>query len=216
MRHYPLATFLAPRTEFAIEIKPHVDGHPFGNSRWTRPKGYLSGVVNTYEDSDVVLTLSALGTADAMPVRIETVNNGTVERRVVIRFDAVSIGSGVLPMENKGWADPGIWDSDVLLAGWKDIADRITLIGIGAEKYSERDDGRPHGLWNMVMCWTLRPGERKSAWAVRPYNKMEKDAGELRRHDWKACLGKCTSITFVDSTKIAVCNNKRIKRNRGF
>jgi hypothetical protein len=31
-----------------------------------------------------------------------------------------------------------------------------------------------------------------------------------------ACLGKCTGITFVDNTKISVCNNKRIKRNRVF
>ena len=29
------------------------------------------------------------------------------------------------------------------------------------------------------------------------------------------CFGKCTGITFVYSTKIAVCNNKRICRNRG-
>ena len=30
------------------------------------------------------------------------------------------------------------------------------------------------------------------------------------------CFGKCTGITFVDFTKIAVCSNKRIKRNKVF
>lgn len=30
------------------------------------------------------------------------------------------------------------------------------------------------------------------------------------------CLGQCTGISFVDSTPIRVCNNKRIKRNRVF
>lgn len=30
------------------------------------------------------------------------------------------------------------------------------------------------------------------------------------------CFGKCTGITFVDSTKISVCKDKRIKRNKVF
>jgi hypothetical protein len=30
------------------------------------------------------------------------------------------------------------------------------------------------------------------------------------------CCGECTGITYVDSTKIQVCHNKRIKRNRVF
>jgi len=30
------------------------------------------------------------------------------------------------------------------------------------------------------------------------------------------CLGECTGITFINSTKISVCHNKRIRRNKVF
>ncbi|EFA43475.1 hypothetical protein HMPREF0645_2071 [Hallella bergensis DSM 17361] len=30
------------------------------------------------------------------------------------------------------------------------------------------------------------------------------------------CLGRCTGISFIDSTPIPVCHNKRIRRNKVF
>jgi hypothetical protein len=30
------------------------------------------------------------------------------------------------------------------------------------------------------------------------------------------CLSQCNGISFIDSTKVAVCNNKRIRRNKVF
>jgi hypothetical protein len=180
----PLASFLAPRTRFGVNIKPYMDGRVFQKTHWIRPEDYLPGVINTYEDSNVTLTLSAFGAEEAMMIKIDMVNNGDSVRRIRINYDAPSITRESIPMENMGWADPDLWDTDILVAGWQDRADRICLLGIGAEQYSTTPDRRPPGLSSMVMCWTLKPGEKKSGWAIRPYNKVVKDAEELRRCDW--------------------------------
>ena len=88
--------------------------------------------------------------------------------------------------ENLAWLDPKQYAGDHLLAGWKARADRVLILGIGADGYSLQPNGSAPGAMSMVLAWNLKPGENREGWIVRPYHGYAADLPTLRKHDWAA------------------------------
>jgi len=80
---------------------------------------------------------------------------------------------------NPAFVDPTnpLSPRDVLLAGWKDRADRVIIAGLGAESFGGGDD-------TVYPAVTLHPGETKVIWLIRPYQAYRSMLPELRRRDW--------------------------------
>ena len=124
------------------------------------------------------MELQVLGAATAALVRVEVSNQDQRPHQLVLRCEEPDWG------ENRGWVDPSQWTSDVLLAGWRDRADRVLLLGLGADAYSLAADGRAAGAKTLVLVWNLKPAERRSGWLVRPYRANFADVTSLRKEDW--------------------------------
>jgi len=177
MANYPPLAFRTPKTLWDIKIKPEIDGKPFAKSRWNRFDAVLPGLENTYEDTFGSVQLKALSGMTAALVRIEIANTDINSHQYVIRCDC---NWGM----NPAWVDP-VWNlGDNLQAGWNDRADRVLILGLGADAYSLRDDHIPPGAQNMILVWNLKPGEKSQGWIVRPYSGYEADLATLRKNDW--------------------------------
>ena len=177
---YPLAAFLTPATTWGIRIKPQVDGHGMASSRWTRSGGFLPVLDNVYDDPRATVRLEACGAMTAALVRVEVINNEQRPHQVVVSCESPGWG------ENRGWVDPASWTSDILLTGYRERADRIQILGLGADSYSLAADGRAAGPRTLVLVWNLKPGEKRTGWIVRPYRAYLADAAGLRKEDWTA------------------------------
>jgi hypothetical protein len=204
LTHYPLAAFKTPPTAWDIRITPQVDGHGWARSRWTRLEGCLPALENTYEDAPGSVRLEAVGGLTAALVRIELVNRDTQPHRFTLRCDSANWG------ENPAWVDPGQWPGDNLVAGWNERADRLLLLGVGAEAYSLALDGKAAGPKTLLLVWNLKPGQRRSGWLVRPYRGYAADLPALRaqdwvgemdraRREWQTLLARAAAVTIPDS-----------------
>ncbi len=71
--------------------------------------------------------------------------------------------------------------TDYLLAGWNAPADKIIVLGIGADRFPVD----PVVTTQMNMEWELKPGETKTAWLIRPYNSFARDAALLKSVNWE-------------------------------
>lgn len=175
---YPIGSFKTPPTAWNVTLTPQIDGEPFPQSSWTRLEGSLPSVANRYEDPRGEATLTALGGITAALVRVDFENADTEPHRFVLRCEAGSWA------ENRAWCDPDRWPGDSLVCGWNERADRLMLLGVGAQTYSMREDRRSEGPKTLTMVWDLAPGERAEGWLVRPYRAVLDDMPALQEHPW--------------------------------
>lgn len=180
LRGYPPAAFRTPPTLWSINVVPTVEGHPFAGSAWTRSEGWLPSVINTYTDPSGTLSIEAVGAADSLVARVEIHNSGDKPAHFRIRLDSGAWG------ENPAWMQPERFGADHLLAGWNERADRILVLGIGADSYTDRADGLSPGAKTVQMDWQLAPGATRTGWIIRPYASFADEVEHLRRRDWSA------------------------------
>ena len=180
MPNYPVLAFKTPGTAWDVRITPQVDGRSFAGSRWTRLDGVLPAVDNVYEDALGSIQLAVCGGMTAAVVRVVIANSDSKPHQYVLRCDSGSWG------ENPAWLDWTQYVGDNLVAGWNERADRVLVLGLGADAYSLQPDGRAPGPKNIVLVWNLKAGERRTGWIVRPYHGYVADLPALRKHDWAA------------------------------
>ncbi len=178
MPNYPVLAFKTPPTAWSINVTPQIDGKPFARSRWTRLEAVLPALDNVYEDASGTIRLAVIGGMTAALVHVEIANRDAKPHQFVLRCDSGSWG------ENPAWLDPARYVGDNLVAGWNERADRVLILGIGADAYSLQADGSAPGPKNMVLVWNLKPGGQREGWIVRPYHGYVADLSALRKHDW--------------------------------
>jgi hypothetical protein len=178
MPNYPPLAFKTPPTAWSINLTPQIDGKPLAKSRWTRLESVLPGLENVYEDTLGSLRLEVMGGMTAAVTRVEMENRDAKPHQFVVRCDSGAWG------ENPAWLEPSQYVGDNLTAGWNERADRVLILGVGADAYSLQADGSAPGPKNMVLVWNLKPGEKRQGWIVRPYHGYVVDLPALRKHDW--------------------------------
>ena len=124
------------RRMWNIQITPQIDGKPFAKSRWTRLDGVLPALENVYEDAGGYDAVGGHRRHDggAGPHRDGQHRLAAAPVRPALRFGqpGARIPPGSIRRSTSG---------DNLVAGWNDRADRVLVLGIGADAYSLQPDG---------------------------------------------------------------------------
>jgi len=175
--NYPPLALRIPQTLWKIKITPQIDGKVFSDSHWTRLEEVLPGLENVYEDVFGSIRLEALSGMTAALIRVAIFNSDVKAHQYTVNCDC---NWGI----NPAWVEPEWNPGDNIQAGWNDRADRVLILGLGADSYSLRDDKMPPGAQNMVLVWNLKPGEKRQGWIIRPYFGYDADLPVLRKKDW--------------------------------
>jgi len=201
LRRFPLAAFMTPKTDWEVKVEPQLDGHAFPRSTWRRLDDFLPALDNEYCDADrtVTLRLQVIGSVSAAVTRVDLANTSAAEHRVALKCCVPGGWAGLLP----AWVDPA-WPRDNLQAGWKERADRVLVLLLGGEEYEVQN------MNTIFPVWRLKPGEKRTAWLIRPYRAYDADMPALRQKDWQAefdsardvwrkLLGRAARLTIPDA-----------------
>ncbi|HEY3342389.1 MAG TPA: hypothetical protein VGK81_10235, partial [Anaerolineae bacterium] len=169
----PIFAFLTPTTRWELSLTPTIDGQRFAHSTWTRVDGFLPALDNTYQDGRGSIKLEVVGGAPAAMVRVTLTNTGDKTHQFKLAVEKPGAWAGM----NPAWVDSAV-TGDLLMAGWLDRADRILVLGCGADTYPVI------GATAVCMEWDIPAGETRTAWVVRPYRAYSEDADGLRSRDW--------------------------------
>ena len=162
MKHFAPLSFRTPPTLWSVQVTPQLDGKPLAKSRWSRLDGVLPALENVYEAPAGSVRLEAIGGQTAALVRVVVANTDAKEHQFVVRCDSGSWG------ENAAWLDPKQHVGDNVQAGWNERADRVLVLGLGADGYSLAPDGKAPGPANMVLVWNLKPASGERAGSCGP------------------------------------------------
>ena len=161
MPNYPPLAFRTPPTLWSVQITPQIDGKPLARSRWKRLDALFPSLENVYEDAAGSVRLEAITGVTAALVRVHVANSDSKPHQFVLRCDSGNWG------ENPAWVDCTQYVGDNLTAGWNARADRVLILGLGADACSLQADGLPPGPRNMILVWNVKPGEKRQGWIVR-------------------------------------------------
>lgn len=173
--YYSFNSFMTPPTKWKVNIEPRINGHPFAQSQWRRAHEYLPVLKNRYDDAGGDLTLEIAGADTAAIAKITLANTSAQNETMTLHCEVPGNWIGY----NPAWVDHQA-AADHLLAGWQAPADRVVILGIGADKYLAS------GATVLDMQWKLKSGETRVAWLVRPYQNDEADVPALRVKDWNS------------------------------
>jgi len=181
LRHTPLASYLAVRTSWYMNVWPELDGKKLPSTHYGRAENSLPVLDINFEGDHGSVKLETVGGKTAAITKIELINNDVSEHQFSLVSDVNGFG------EVPGYVEKKL-ATDYILAGWGDAADRVLVLGIGAQEFPV------HGNNSIALKWTLAPGQSRIGWLIRPYRGYEADIAKLRTQDW--------SRQFQDSKRV--------------
>ena len=198
----PMAAFKTPVASWDLRITPQIEGTVFAQSRWTRLDGFLPALVNTYEEPRAQVRLEVIGGVTAAILRVVVTNRDTKPHALRLRCDSANWG------ENPAWIDPVRWPGDNLVAGWNERADRVLVLGIGAETYSLQGDGRAPGPRRWSWSGTSNRANRAPAGSCDPTERTRPicpgcaaqlvPGVETAKQEWHALLDRAAQFQVPD------------------